>query len=353
MAAVTAPVQARRPRPSLRVVRAPLDLDVLAAHWQVALDAADRALAASGASLNAQELGPRHEHLRVERAETAAEPRRFARAVHTPEMPWLSPVPVTPPLLGLPPGTRACIFDLEGVLTDSSVLHAQAWAHVFDEVLQRRSERAGWRFAPFDPDADYPAYLEGRPRLQGVQAFLASRGIRLPEGRPEDPPHADTAQALAKHKRELIARALRLHGVNAAPGARRYLAAAGHAGMGRAVVSASTSAARMLELARLASLVDERVDADAFWNEHLRPRPAPDLLVSACRHLAVEPAHAVSLTHTAAGVAAAHAAGLRAVGIGDDPARDLLAGVGADRVAPTLTALLAPPLRAQDADLRR
>lgn len=347
MAAATAPLQAHRPGSPLRLVRQPLDPDVLAAQWQVALDAADRAIGASGPSLEAQELGARHEHLRLERAATAAELRRFAHAIRAPEVPWLSPVPVAPPLLGLPAGTQACVFDLEGVLTDSSALHARAWAHVFDELLQRRSELAGWRFAPFDLDTDYGAYLEGRPRLQGVHAFLASRGIRLPEGRPDDPPHADTAQALAKHKRELLAGALRVHGVNAAPGARRYLAAAGHAGLGRAVVSASTSTVKMLELARLASLVDEHVDADAFRREHLRPRPAPDLLLSACRHLGVEPAHAVSLTHSAAGVAAAHAAGLRAVGIGEDATRELLAGFGADRVAPSLTALLAPPLRAQ------
>jgi beta-phosphoglucomutase-like phosphatase (HAD superfamily) len=346
MAAATAPLQTRPPSPPLRLVRRPPDPDVLAAQWQVALDAADHALAASAPSLKGRELTARHEQLRVERACTAAELRRFAQAVRAPEVPWLSPVPVTPPLLGLPLGTEACIFDLEGVLTDSSALHARAWAHVFDELLQRRSELAGWSFPRFDLDADYGAYLEGRPRLEGVRAFLASRGIRLPEGRPDDPPHADTARALAKHKRELLARALRLHGVNAAPGARRYLEAAGHAGLRRAVVSASTSTVKILELARLASLVDEHVDADAFRSEYLRPRPAPDLLLSACRHLDVEPAHAVSLTNTAAGVAAAHAAGLRAIGIGDEATRELLAGFGADRVAPSLTALLAPPLRA-------
>jgi HAD superfamily hydrolase (TIGR01509 family) len=346
MAATTVSVYANEAPPRLRLVQPRLDLDSLAAGWQVALDAADSAIAASIPSLKGQEVGARHERLRLERQATAAELRRFARVTRTPEIPWLSPVPLTPALLGLPPHVEACIFDLEGVLTDSSQLQASAWAHVFDELLVRFSQKAGWEFLPFDRGADYRRYLEGRPRLEGVHAFLASRGIRLPEGRPDDPPHADTAQALARHKRELIAHGLRRRGVNAIPGARRYLQAVGHAGLGRAVVSASTSTLPMLELAGLAGLVETRVDAEAFRTEHLRSRPAPDLPLSACRGLGVEAEQAVSLTHSPAGVAAAHAVGMHVIGVGDEATQELLAGFGADRVAPSLTSLLAQPLRA-------
>lgn len=346
MAAATASVHVNQAPPRLRVVQPRLDLDSLAAEWQVALDAADSAIAASTPSLKRQEVAARHERLRLERQATAAELRSFARVTRAPEVPWLSPIPLTPARLGLPPRVEACIFDLEGVLTDSSQLHASAWAHVFDELLVRFSQVAGWQFLPFDREADYRRYLEGRPRVEGVHAFLASRGIRLPEGRPDDPPHADTAQALARHKRELIAHSLRRHGVNAIPGARRYLQAAGHAGLGRAVVSASTSTLPMLELAGLAGLVETRVDAETFRTEHLRPRPAPDLPLSACRGLGVEAEHAVSLTHSPAGVAAAHAAGMHVIGVGDEATRELLAGFGADRVTPSLIALLTAPLRA-------
>jgi HAD superfamily hydrolase (TIGR01509 family) len=345
MAVATAPHASQTGLP-LRLVQTRLDLDSLAAEWQVALDAADRAIAASAPSLKSQELGARHERLRLERQDTAAELRRFAHVTRAPEVPWLSPIPLTPVLLGLPPDVEACIFDLEGVLTDSSLLHATAWAHVFDELLVRFLQRADWQFPPFDREEDYRRYLEGRPRLEGVHAFLASRGIRLPEGRPDDPPHADTAQALARHKRELIAGSLHRRGVNAIPGARRYLQAAGHAGLGRAVIAASTSTVPMLELAGLADLVEEHVDAETFRTEHLRSQPAPDLPLSACRRLGVEAERAVSLTHSPAGVAAAHAAGMSVIGVGDEATRELLAGFGADRVAPSLTALLAQPLRA-------
>ena len=349
MAAGTASVYANEALPRLRPVQPRLDLDSLAAEWQVALDATDTAITASTPSLKGQEVGARHERLRLERQATAAELRRFARVTRTPEIPWLSPVPLTPALLGLPPHVEVCIFDLEGVLTDSTQLHASAWAHVFNELLVRFSQKAGWEFLPFDRGADYRRYLEGRPRLEGVHAFLASRGIRLPEGRPDDPPHADTAQALARHKRELITHGLRRHGVNAIPGARRYLQAVGHAGLRRAVVSASTSTLPMLELAGLAGLVERRIDAETFRTERLRSRPAPDLLLSACRGLGVEPEEAVSLTHSPAGVAAAHAVGMHVIGVGDEATQELLAGFGADRVAPSLTSLLAQPLRADSA----
>src|SRR5512132_566475 len=163
MAAATAPVHVNQALPQLRLVHRPLDLDSLAAQWEVALDAADLAIAASSPSLKGEEVGARRERLRLERQATSAELRRFASATRAAEVPWLSPIPLTPALLGLPPDVKACIFDLEGVLTDSSQLHANSWAHVFDELLVRFSQRAGWQFLPFDPEADYERYLEGRP----------------------------------------------------------------------------------------------------------------------------------------------------------------------------------------------
>ena len=141
------------------------------------------------------------------------------------------------------------------------MLHAWAWVEVFDEFLLRLSDKTGWHFIPFDRDADYRAYLDGRPRLEGIHAFLDSRGIRLPEGRPDDPVEADTACSLASRKSEALGR-LRQRGVTALNGARRYLEAAGYAGLKRAVVSASASTLPMLELAGLATLVEDRVDAD-------------------------------------------------------------------------------------------
>jgi HAD superfamily hydrolase (TIGR01509 family) len=333
--ATAPPTKKRKPEPVRRV-----ELDTVAARWQLALDAAQRALVSAGEQLTPQELGQRRSSLTREREQTACMLARLARVSGARPAPWLSPVPVTPQTLGLPAHVTACLFDLDGVLTDSGALQALAWGEVFDDLLLRHAERTGWHFIPFDRDADYRAYIDGRPRLEGVDAFLASRGIRLPEGRPDDPAEADTAQGLARHKSETLARGLHERGVSALDGARRYLEAAGHAGLARAVVSASTRTLQMLELAGLATLVEDRVDAGVIQAEGLRSRPAPDLLFSACRRLGVSPEQAVTFTHSAAGVAAGRAAGMEVVGVGDAGRQELLTGFGATRVVPSLAVLL-------------
>jgi beta-phosphoglucomutase-like phosphatase (HAD superfamily) len=328
----------QQPSATVEVPRRPrhrLELDTVAARWQLALDSAQHALSAAS-GLPASDLEPRRRELAHERQVTASMLVRLAHVAGVRPAPWLSRVPVSRQMLGLGGGVRACLFDLDGVLTDSALLHARAWAEVFDELLQRLAERAGWHFIPFDPDADYVAFVDGRPRLEGVHAFLGSRGIRLPEGQPD----ADTAYGLARHKSEALARGLQQRGVTAVTGARRYLEAAGHTGLKRAVVSASASTLLMLELAGLASLVEERTDAESIRREGLPSRPAPDLLVTVCGALGVPPETAVTFTHSPAGVTAGRAAGLDVIGVGDGADGELLRSLGAERVVPSLSALL-------------
>jgi HAD superfamily hydrolase (TIGR01509 family) len=322
----------------------PLELDTVSSHWQLALDAAQGALTAASGALAGAELERRRRGLADERQHTAQLLASFARVAGVRPLPWLSPTPVTPTMLGLPDDIVACVFDLDGVLADSAVLHAQAWEEAFDEFLLRLAERTGRQFIPFDRDADYRAYVDGRPRLEGVNAFLSSRGIRLPEGRPGEPVRTDTARGLARRKGDALARGLSRRGVTALAGARRYLEAAGHAGLARAVVSASASTSPMLELAGLGTLLEEQVDAGVIRTERLRSRPAPDLLLFACRRLGVEPANVVTFTHSAAGVAAGHAAGLVVIGVGEGTQAEVLRETGAERVVASLGVQLAPQL---------
>ena len=309
-----------------------IELDTVADDWQFALDAASRALDASQHAFPADELHVRRRRLARERLETELDLAALATGIGAHHRPWLSPFPLHPSLLGLSEATKACVFDLDGVLTDSGVLHAAAWAEVFDEPLLRVTEPAGRHFIPFDRGTDYAAYIEGRPRLEGIQLFLRSRGIRLS--------HEDE-EALARRKSEALGRRLSERGLNTLAGARRYLEAAGRARLGRAVVSSSTRTQPMLELAGLASLVEARVDAEQIAKGELRSRPAPDILLRACELLGVEPADAVSFAHTADGVAAARAAGLGIVGISaDERERERLLAFGAEHVAPGLGALL-------------
>ena len=299
-------------------LEAPLDdLEPLAAQWQRALDAADRALVAAADTLPAPYLRSRRSELAEERRQTAKLLVTVARAKGIHRVPWLSPVPMSNRLLGLDSGVEACLFDLDGVLTDSGLLHAAAWGTVIDDLLLRLSGEIGWKFVPFDRDVDYRTYFDGRSRSEGVHSFLASRGIRIPEGRSDDPADADTACGLAKRKGKAIARALEREGVTALPGVRRYLEAASRTGVRTGVISASANTLPMLRLAGLAPLVETWVDADVIQQPKepvLRLRP--DLLLAACRRLDVPPHLAVMFTHRPAGVAAGRAAGMRVIGIG-------------------------------------
>jgi HAD superfamily hydrolase (TIGR01509 family) len=322
-----------------------VDLESLSARWQRALDAAASALHAAGDSLPASELRDRRVALAHESDITAAALRELARGGRQPA-PWLSPTPVTNRMLGLPETVRACLFDVEGVLTDSSRLHAWAWGEVFDDYLSRVAAATQWQFVPFDRVADYRAYVAGRSRLEGVHTFLRSRGIAVPEGRPGDPSGADTAHGLARFKGELVERRLHEQGVTALPGARRYLEAARRAGLLRAVVYESASTLPMLEQAGLASLVDERIDAAVIGAEELHSRPAPDLLLAACRRLTVEREHAVTFANTGAGVVAGRRAGMLTIGVGDADQSESLDGFGAEQVVAGLNTLLDPRLRA-------
>jgi HAD superfamily hydrolase (TIGR01509 family) len=209
----------------------------------------------------------------------------------------------------------ACVFNLDGVLIGSAAVHAAAWMETFDEFILTRAERARGHFAPapFNPRTDYPAHIHGRPRLEGVRAFLASRGISLPEGRADDAPGTETVHGLANRKKVALLRRLDEHGLSAFEGARSYLELAREGGVRCAVLSASANTGTILERAGLATLVDGCVDGNTIAAEHLRPRPAPDMLLAACRQLAVEPRNAAAFETSAAGVAAARSAGFELV----------------------------------------
>ena len=210
-------------------------------------------------------------------------------------------------MLGLPDSVRACLFDLDGVLTETATVHAAAWKEMFDAYLQARAERLGGAFVPFDVIQDYDEYVDGKPRADGTRAFLQSRGISLPEGAPDDPPGAETVQGLSSRKNEIVLRRLREDGVEAYPGSVRYLQAARDAGLNRAVVSSSANTAAILEAAHLADYFEVRVDGVVAAREGLKGKPAPDYFLAAARALGVAPAAAAVFEDALAGVVAGRA----------------------------------------------
>ncbi|MGW7363814.1 HAD family hydrolase [Streptomyces sp. NPDC054841] len=210
-------------------------------------------------------------------------------------------------MLGLPDHVRTCLFDLDGVLTRTAKVHAAAWKEMFDDYLRQRAEREGTPFVPFDAVRDYDEYVDGRPREDGVRTFLASRGIELPEGAPDDGPGAQTVNGLGTRKNDLVLRKIREEGVEAYEGSVAYVRAARDAGLRRAVVSSSANCRDVLAAAGIEDLFDERIDGIVAKELRLRGKPAPDTYLAAARALGAEPGEAAVFEDALAGVEAGRA----------------------------------------------
>lgn len=235
---------------------------------------------------------------------------------------------------------RACLFDLDGVLTQTAKVHAAAWKQMFDDFLERHAEQTHTPFVPFDPLADYDTYVDGKPRLDGTRSFLESRGIELPEGSPDDPA-ADTVQGLGARKNELVLAMIRRDGVEVYPGSVRYVKAVRDAGLATAVVSSSANCRDVLEGAGIENLFDARVDGVVAEREHLRGKPAPDTFLAGARALNVSPSQGAVFEDALAGVAAGRAGhfGL-VVGVDRVGQAEALRSNGADVVVDDLSDLL-------------
>ena len=202
---------------------------------------------------------------------------------------------------------RACLFDLDGVLTRTATVHAAAWKEMFDGYLRERATRTGEEFHPFDPVADYARYVDGKPRYDGVRSFLVARGIELPQGEPGDAPGAETVCGLGNRKNELVLRMIREEGVEAYEGSVRYLEAARDAGLRRAVVSSSTNTREVLMAAGIEGFFEARIDGVVAEREGLKGKPAPDTFLAGARALGVAPGEAAVFEDALAGVAAGRA----------------------------------------------
>jgi beta-phosphoglucomutase family hydrolase len=246
-----------------------------------------------------------------------------------------------PRVLGLPEGIRACLFDLDGVLTQTAKIHAAAWKQMFDEFLREWSERTGEPFDDFDRPTDYDEYVDGKPRLDGVRSFLESRGIELPMGSPSDPPDAETVHGLGTRKNESVLELIREQGVEPYEGSVRFAELAREQGQRRAVVSASTNCRDVLVAAGIEELFELRVDGVVAEREGLAGKPASDTFLFAARSLGVEPREAAVFEDALAGVEAGRAGDFGwVVGVDRTGQADALRRRGADVVVEDLAELL-------------
>lgn len=236
----------------------------------------------------------------------------------------------------------ALLFDLDGVLTDTASLHAGCWKRTFDAFLRGRAERAGERFEPFSVEGDYRRFVDGKPRYDGVRDFLASRGITLPEGNPDDPPEAETICGVGNRKNALVSEAIRPDTVRVYEGSVELVRRARAAGQKTALVSSSANAEAVLDAAGIADLFDVRVDGVVASERGLPGKPAPDTFLEAARALGVAPERAAVVEDAIAGVQSGRAGGFGLViGVARHEDPQELRDHGADCVVADLAELLA------------
>jgi beta-phosphoglucomutase family hydrolase len=232
-------------------------------------------------------------------------------------------------VLGLPDDIHACLFDLDGVLTQTAKVHAAAWKTMFDEYLRQRD---GDDFVPFDAHRDYDEYVDGLPRPDGVRSFLKSRGIEADEA---------TVKELGDRKNELVLKIIEHDGVEPYEGSVRYVHAAKDAGRTLAVVSSSANAKEVLKAVGILDLFDHVVDGHAVAEGGLKGKPAPDTFLAAAKALGTAPTHAAVFEDALAGVQAGRAGGFGVVvGVDRVGQADALAHHGATVVVQDLAELL-------------
>jgi beta-phosphoglucomutase family hydrolase len=210
-------------------------------------------------------------------------------------------------MFGLPDGVTACLFDMDGVVTQTAKVHAAAWKEMFDDFLREHAKSTGSEFVPFDLHHEYDAYVDGKPRLDGTRSFLESRGIELPEGSPDDPPGKATINGLGNKKNELVLAKLATDGVQVYDDTIAYIHAVRDKGIATAIVSSSANTQQVLDSAGIAGLFDVRVDGQVAKERGLRGKPAPDTFLAAAEELHVPASQAAVFEDALAGVEAGRA----------------------------------------------
>ncbi|MGD9710795.1 MAG: HAD family hydrolase [Thermomicrobiales bacterium] len=241
----------------------------------------------------------------------------------------------------LPGGITACLFDLDGVLTLTAKVHATAWKRMFDAFLRDWSKQSGEAFSAFEIATDYDQYVDGKLRQDGVRAFLASRGIVIPEGSPGDPPTKVSVHGLGTRKNAHFLDLIHREGVEVYEGSVTFVEAARDAGLRRAVISASRNCYDVLRAGGIQHLFELRIDGVVADTSGLRGKPAPDTFLAAARAFGVDPGQCAVFEDAIAGVEAGRAGSFGwVVGVDRRGQAAALHDHGADVVVGDLSELL-------------
>jgi alpha,alpha-trehalase len=205
-----------------------------------------------------------------------------------------------------PRDIQAVVFDMDGVITDTATVHAATWKQMFDKYLKKRAERYGEHFQPFDADLDYRRYVDGKPRYDGVQGFLQSRGISLPYGNRGDKPDRETICGLGNLKNQYFLQQLKKRNVQVYESSIAFIKQLKSSGIRTAVISASRNAETVLEVAGVRDLFSVKVDGVDAVKRRLKGKPDPAIFLEAARQLKAEPGRTAIVEDSLAGVQAGH-----------------------------------------------
>lgn len=247
------------------------------------------------------------------------------------------------PILKFPSNIRACLFDMDGVLTQTAAVHSAAWKEMFDEFLRQHADETGADFVPFEIATDYVKYVDGKLRQDGVRSFLESRGISLPEGSPDDDENQDTIHGLGTRKNNRVQELIRTKGVDVYPDSITLLHAVRAAGMKTAVVSASRNTPDVLNVTNLTDQFEYVMHGGIAGEMGLPGKPAPDTFIAAAKQLGEEPANCAVLEDAIVGVQAGRAGNFGyVIGVDRVDHGDELRANGADIVVRNLEELVTP-----------
>jgi beta-phosphoglucomutase family hydrolase len=234
----------------------------------------------------------------------------------------------------------AVVFDLDGVVTQTSLVHAAAWKALFDSFLRNRAAHEGRDFVPFDGKVDYRLYVDGKPRYDGVHDFLASRGIELPRGEPSDPPELETVCGLGNRKNVFFNAEVREHGVKTYDTTVALLRQLRAAGLKTGLISSSKNTSMIMDVTGLGGLFDVRVDGVLSERLGLPGKPDPDVFLEAARRLGVDASRTAVVEDALSGVEAGHRGGFGLViGVDRLGQAEALRKHGADVVVDDLAAV--------------
>ena len=199
------------------------------------------------------------------------------------------------------------VFDLDGVVTNTAKLHAQAWKRLFDDYLKQRDQRDGEPFRPFDREHDYLAYVDGKPRYEGVRSFLESRNIEIATGNIEDDPEQESVYGLGNKKDQYFDQLLKKQGVEIFPSTIELIKDLRTRGIKLAIVSSSKHCQEILQAANIEELFLVRVDGVISESLALKGKPDPDIFIHAAESMGCERQRTVVIEDAIAGVEAGRA----------------------------------------------